>query len=146
MMLGRLVRWMRIFGYDVWYQDPVDDPMLIRMANEEKRVLLTRDTRLIRRRGIGEHLLIQENDPMKQLEEVIRVYPPHPGRILTRCIRCNTVLNPVDKGEVRNYVPDYVFQTETKFGRCPECCRVFWKGTHYTHMVNTCRHMIGHNS
>ena len=142
MMLGRLARWMRILGYDVHYENPVDDPALIDIANKEDRILLTRDTRLVKRKGVGKYLLIQNNDPLEQLVEVHHFYPAKMDRALTRCIRCNTSLIAVDKEEVREQVPEYTYLAESEFGCCPSCRRVYWKGTHYRHMIATCRARI----
>jgi uncharacterized protein with PIN domain len=139
MMLGKLAQWMRILGYDVLYLNPVEDSDLIGVSRRESRILLTRDTRLIKRRGVEDYLLIQDNDPMKQLKEVIRVYPPERGRMLNRCIRCNTPLVDAVKKEIRNEIPDYIYHSQARFGRCPDCGRVFWQGSHYHHMLKVCR-------
>ncbi len=142
MMLGKLARWMRVLGYDVLYLNPVDDTTLLNIAREENRILITRDTRLIKRRGVGEHLLILNNDPMEQLKEVVRLYPPVSERMLSRCIRCNAPLIPAVREDVRDKIPEYVYLTSSQFGRCSECGRVFWPGTHYHQMVKTCRKMV----
>lgn len=142
MMLGKLARWMRILGYDVWYKNPVDDETLLAMAREWHRVLMTRDTRLVRRRGVGEYMLIRENDPMDQLMEVVRAYPPDPGHVLGRCVRCNTLLVSAEKEDLKDRVPEYICLTESKFGRCLKCGRVYWQGTHCRHMVRTLRERL----
>ncbi len=143
MMLGRLVRWLRILGVDVLYLNPVEDRELLRLSRRDKRILLTRDTRLVQRRGVGEYLLLRDNDPMAQLKAVIRVYPPEPNRILTRCLRCNTPLTPSEKSDVRDEVPEYIYHTVSQFARCRSCDRVYWEGSHCQHMVETCRRLMG---
>ncbi len=143
MMLGRLARWLRILGFDVLYLNPVDDKELIRLSRRDKRILLTRDTRLVQRRNLGEHLLIRENDPMAQLASVIGVYPPAPERILTRCIRCNVLLTASEKRDVRDEVPEHIYHTVSRFARCRQCDRVYWEGSHCQHMVKTCQRLIG---
>ncbi len=143
MMLGRLARWLRILGVDVLYRNPVDDGELIRLCRRDNRILLTRDTRLVLRRGVGEHLLLRENDPMAQLAAVIRIYPPAADRVLTRCIRCNTLLTACKKTEVRDEVPEYIYHGVSDFARCRQCDRVYWEGSHCRRMIETCRQLIG---
>jgi hypothetical protein len=133
---------MRILGFDVLYLNPVEDDALIRLGKEQGRTLLTRDTRLVQRRGVGEYLLIVSNDSMEQLQEVIRVYRPAPEKMLSRCIRCNVPLVPADKKQVQDNVPEYIYHRESAFGRCPACRRIFWQGTHSQHMAGTCRELI----
>jgi uncharacterized protein with PIN domain len=137
MMLGKLARWMRVLGYDVLYLNPVTDGELIQISQQEQRVLLTRDTRLVQRRGVGEYLLLTKNAPMEQLAEVLDVYPPPPGKAFSRCILCNASLISVSKREVKDEVPEYVYLNESKFGRCESCGRIYWQGTHYRRMVRT---------
>jgi uncharacterized protein with PIN domain len=138
-MLGRLARWLRLLGHDTVYIPHIDDGLLLRIAREQNRTILTRDTRLTKARGIGRHLLLEDNDPFKQLNQVIRAYNLIPaldekGRIslppLTRCSVCNEPLDEIAKEDARNHVPEYVYKTTESFKRCAKCGRHYWKGTH----------------
>jgi len=51
-MLGRLAKWLRIFGYDTTYVACSKDSFLILTARKENRILLTRNTHLIKKRNI----------------------------------------------------------------------------------------------
>ena len=47
-MLGKLSRWLRFFGFDTFYiKGDVDDDELLKIAENEGRVILTRDKQLI---------------------------------------------------------------------------------------------------
>jgi len=69
-MLGRLARWLRILGYDVEYF-PGEDDELVHQARREGRILLTRDTRLVRRHQLPPHVFIQSDHVMEQLRQVV---------------------------------------------------------------------------
>ena len=73
-MLGRLARWLRLLGCDTLYYPSIEDRRLIRIASEEDRVLITRDTRLVRMRGLKHFLLLHENDPFEQLKKTITTF------------------------------------------------------------------------
>ncbi|KPK34127.1 MAG: hypothetical protein AMK70_08500, partial [Nitrospira bacterium SG8_35_1] len=73
-MLGRLARWLRLLGYDTLYFTDIEDSLLLRIARDEHRVLLTRDTGIVKVRGLGEHLLLSENDSFAQLENVLHSF------------------------------------------------------------------------
>ncbi|MBW2661546.1 MAG: hypothetical protein JRD93_06075, partial [Deltaproteobacteria bacterium] len=49
-MLGRLAKWMRIIGCDVEYFSEISDNEISERAFHSGRVILTRDTMLIRRK------------------------------------------------------------------------------------------------
>ncbi|MBI5187436.1 MAG: DUF5615 family PIN-like protein [Nitrospinae bacterium] len=49
-MLGRLAKWMRILGCDVECFPGMEDGELVELALAEGRVLITRDTLLVKRK------------------------------------------------------------------------------------------------
>src|SRR5574342_1045708 len=77
-MLGRLATWLRELGHDAEYFRGEDED-LIRRAMREGRLLLTRDTRLLRRRQLPPHLLIQSDHVTEQLRQVVVTLGLDPG-------------------------------------------------------------------
>lgn len=130
-MLGRLAKWLRLLGLDTLYDPHVSDAALLRRAQAEGRILLTRDTRLLRRRQLPPHLYVRSDDFRAQLRQVVAAFGIDPStHRLERCPCCNTVLLQAVKGEVQSQVPPYVWSTQTSFARCPDCGRVYWPATH----------------
>ena len=130
-MLGRLARWLRLLGFDTLYDPHISDSRLLRVAREKGRVILTRDTRLVRTKGVNDYLLIKANDPFQQLLEVIHAFSLKDFFPLTRCVVCNGHLSKVpDKKEIRDSVPDFIFHNFYNFLRCSDCGKIFWEGTH----------------
>jgi hypothetical protein len=130
-MLGRLARWLRFLGFDVLYFPDISDSELVRIAREQDRRILTRDTRLVQRKGLAHPLLITANDPLEQLMEVLGSVTMKPLAPLSRCVKCNSPLAPInDKNEIADAVPEFVFLQYNNFLRCTECGKIYWKGTH----------------
>lgn len=50
--LGRLARLLRLLGFDVWWSNDADDQALADISVEQRRILLTRDRGLLKRRAI----------------------------------------------------------------------------------------------
>ncbi len=134
-MLGRLATWLRLWGYDTAYRPEADDPELARLARAEERILLTRDVELTRRRGLA-CILIASERVEEQLQQLVRDLQLTPRQAFSRCAVCNLPLQDVTKESVQDAVPPYVFQTMEVFRRCPRCRRVYWRGTHWAHMVS----------
>jgi len=132
-MLGKLATWLRLLGCDVEYFPKIPDDDLVEKASRSGRVILTRDTELIRRREArGNHFFVRGNDYRDQLRQVAEHFSIVPsGRILTRCLRCNETLEAIDRSAVRDRVPPYVFETQPDFRTCSRCGRVYWRGTHH---------------
>jgi uncharacterized protein len=130
-MLGRLARWLRLLGFDTLYFSDISDNHLIRIAKEQGRFILTRDTGLAKIKGIGDCLLIGSNDSFQQLLEVIRTLNLKDFHFFNRCVSCNGQLSRLlDKTEIKDAVPDFVFLNFHSFLTCSSCGRVYWEGTH----------------
>jgi uncharacterized protein len=140
-MLGRLATWLRILGYDAEYFRG-EDETLLRLAWRDDRILLTRDTFLLRRRHLPSHLFIQSDRVQDQLRQVLAAFhlqpPASPAR---RCIRCNLPLEPRTKSEAQGFVPDFVWASQDAFWTCPRCHRIYWAGTHRHHMAEAIRRL-----
>jgi uncharacterized protein with PIN domain len=65
------------------------------------------------------------------------------GRVLSRCLRCNELLAPIDRSDVRNRVPPYVYETQPGFRTCGRCGRIYWRGTHRENAVAEIREILG---
>ena len=71
-MLGKLVKWLRILGYDTAYPSFSDDSSLILTARQEGRILLTRDANLNKRRNICDFLFINGDHWEEQMAGIIK--------------------------------------------------------------------------
>ncbi|HVO95927.1 MAG TPA: Mut7-C RNAse domain-containing protein [Terriglobales bacterium] len=140
-MLGRLAKWLRVLGFDVIYGPHLSGYGLIRAARAEGRVILTRDSRL-KQRQPPPFLLISSDHYREQLEQVIGEFRLDTGRkFFTRCLKCNSLLQPRPKKAVESIVPPYVFTTQERFFWCPSCQKVYWPATHHQRMVIELREM-----
>jgi len=132
-MLGRLARWLRAAGYDTAYDPATDDMDLLRQARAEDRVLLTADHALARSHA-ARTLLITTDDLESQLKQVLDALGPPGGALFSRCLACNGILEPADKANLAGQVPRYILDHHATFSRCPDCQRIFWRGTHWDRM------------
>jgi len=130
--LGRLARWLRIIGYDTVYYKEDDKSKLIIASLRDERIVLTRASSMPRSSGIR-IVHVKENDVEKQLAQVVKELrlDISEDRTFTRCVDCNEPLILVEKREVKDKVPQFVFQSQNEFKKCPACSKIFWKGTHW---------------
>ena len=90
-MLGRLARWLRILGHDVAYGPHLSGRTLVDCARRERRLLLTRDTRLLRDPDLPPHIFVASDHFREQLRQVADAVPLG-GAFLHRCLDCNRAL------------------------------------------------------
>ncbi len=142
-MLGRLARWLRALGYDTEFNPALDDPQLALKAAREDRVLLTRDSGLVKRRMVRRSVLLGSGQLPAQLRQVINeVGLPPPTIRVRRCMVCNGNVKPVDKRDAADYVPPFVAKTQSRFYRCSRCGRYYWAGTHVQKMRERLREIL----
>ena len=143
-MLGKLARWLRIIGCDTEYFPSIEDADLVERGAQTGRLILTRDTLLIRRRKArANHLFIRSDHFRDQLRQVVRDLSLDPfARFLSRCIECNDLLRPIEKTDLPRSIPDYVSMTRDRFSTCPSCHRIYWEGTQRERMAEELREIL----
>jgi uncharacterized protein with PIN domain len=132
--LGTLARRLRLLGIDAAYEsEDVGDPALATLSAEQKRVLLSRDRGLLKRREIWAGAYIYSHRPDEQLRDVLERFTPALAP-WTRCMACNGVLGEVDKDAVRRRLEDGTQRTYDVFAQCTACARVYWRGAHHARL------------
>src|ERR1019366_10339227 len=69
--LGKLARRLRLLGFDAVRRRAATDEELISLSLREKRILLTRDRGLLKRRELTHAAAVRGTDPREQLPEVV---------------------------------------------------------------------------
>lgn len=135
-MLGRLARWLRAVGYDTRYDATLADPVLVRLAAAEDRILLTRDRHLLRELRPVRALELRSDVPLEQLRDVVHTLAlPAPAELFVRCLVCNAELSPpLEPAEARALLPPRAHGLPGPVRRCPVCERVYWPGSHARRM------------
>ena len=146
--VGTLARRLRMLGFDAVFAHPVADDELVRIAQRDGRVLLTRDVYVLHRRPVADGtvraILIIRDDIASQVRQVLRSLDLHaPFASFSRCLKCNVPLVPTTREDVADEVPPFVYQTHRSFTRCPRCRRIFWSGTHRQRMLRELSDIIG---
>jgi uncharacterized protein len=129
--LGKLAKWLRILGFDTLYE-PGFSTKKNMGSGRKNRILLTRTEGVRDSKLPQAFIFITSNNPFEQLGQVIDalgiIYTD--TRPFSRCIRCNTRIQAVDKDSVRGNVPDFTWQTCDIFKICGRCRRIYWPGSH----------------
>jgi hypothetical protein len=144
-MLGKLAKELRMLGYDTIYYQGENAYPLIKWAREEGRVILTRNTKLIPKRPEDNIIRVMEDKPPLQLRELIqkKVISLNEKNFFSRCLLCNILLVEIPREEAEGKVPDFIFYQQREFFRCPQCLRIYWKGSHQDHMQRKINELIG---
>ncbi|MBA3005625.1 MAG: Mut7-C ubiquitin/RNAse domain-containing protein [Proteobacteria bacterium] len=134
--VGKLASLLRMAGFDTFYRNYISDPELVMVAVQEGRIVLSRDTDLLKRKELVYGYLVREIYPEKQLAEVVHLFGLKDQlQPLSRCMRCNGLLQPVDKEQVLDQLEPLTRKYYHVFHQCSECKHIYWPGSHLDRML-----------
>lgn len=129
--LGTLARRLRLLGVDTAYESTdIGDPALAARSAAERRVMLSRDRGLLRRRELWAGAYIYSTQPEEQLQDVLGRFTPE-LRPWARCTACNGLLRAATKEEVADQLKGGTERSYDVFAQCASCGRAYWKGAHH---------------
>ncbi|BFH73253.1 Mut7-C RNAse domain-containing protein [Sulfurisphaera javensis] len=124
-MLGKLARWLRILGYDTLYSNTYEDWKILKIAEENDRIIITRDRGLCvraRKKGLECFLVYPTEDFIDILTKLAIKYKIdlNADPNFSRCTECNGVLEKIDENR----------------WKCTKCGKEYWKGSHWRTIEN----------
>ncbi len=134
--LGKLAKLMRLFGFDTHYEKHYDDEEIIRISVAEHRTILTRDLGILKRNIVTHGYYVRSTRAEEQITEIIKRFNlQNEIREFSRCLLCNSSLEPISKKEVEEVLPPKVKKFYNEFFICQNCRKVYWRGSHYKKML-----------
>ncbi len=141
--LGKLARRLRMLGFDAAYDNRLQDRDIVDISVREKRIVLTRDRRLLFHKAITHGYWVRSDDPDTQLAEVMqRLDLQRQVRPLQRCLDCNGEIEAVERDEVWDSLEPLTRRYYREFYRCPRCRKIYWEGSHVMHMSEKIRGLV----
>ncbi len=133
--LGKLATYLRLLGFDVWYQNDYDDDTLANLSSQAQRILLTRDRALLKRSIVTYGYWVRAKHPEPQVIEILQRFELWQQIApFQRCLSCNGCLESVPKVAISDRLPPLTQQYYDEFSRCQSCDKIYWKGGHYERM------------
>ncbi len=133
--VGKLATLLRMAGMDTATAPGLDDRGLVEKGAAEGRILLSRNRDLLKRGRVVHGHLVRSQEPREQLAEVLALYDlAGKTRPFSRCLRCNTLLQPVAKAAILHRLQPLTRKYYHHFHICPACRRIYWRGSHHHNM------------
>ncbi len=145
--LGRLVKYLRLLGFDILYPKHLEDEELAELSAREERVLLTRDRGLLMRKIVVYGFCLQTKDSGQQLTDVLARFnlqgAIEPWR---RCLRCNGQLDRAAKENIVERLEPKTKKYYHEFHMCRDCRQIYWKGSHYRPLNDVIKTVLSDSS
>lgn len=156
-MVEGLARHLRCVGIDaaVPFLKKPEPRQLLDQAHKEKRVLLTRDAKLLKHQYLANNQVYKLKCLLKndQLLEVIKTFRLNISeeQLMSRCTKCNgsfiqkplTHEEAVEASKGFQIIPNCLFNKDIEFWQCTLCRQLYWEGNQYHNavekFVNICK-------
>lgn len=134
--LGRLCKYLRMLGFDTLYFKNYSVDQLIDLSRQGRRILLSKDQKLAKHPKVNHWYWIRSSDPLEQIRDLYEKLDLASNiEPLIRCIKCNNEIISVPKKEILGKLQPRTAKYYQEFFQCPDCERIYWKGSHYEHMM-----------
>ncbi|MDJ0808415.1 MAG: Mut7-C RNAse domain-containing protein [Gammaproteobacteria bacterium] len=141
--LGKLARRLRMLGFDTAWGNRLEDREIVDISVREKRIVLTRDRRLLFHKAVTHGYWIRSDDPDTQLAEVMqRLDLYRQVQPLRRCLECNGEIEAVDRDLIWDQLEPLTLRHYSEFFRCRQCRKIYWEGSHVEHMNGAIRDLV----
>jgi uncharacterized protein with PIN domain len=142
--LGKLARYLRMLGFDTLYRNDFGDQEIIEIAQQQKRIILSRDKLLLKSTRVDHGYYVRAIHKHDQLTEVVEKFDLYSQfKSFTRCMTCNSSLRSRQKESIRELIDPDIYNNFSDFFVCPECRKVYWKGSHFARMEGLILDIIG---
>jgi uncharacterized protein with PIN domain len=134
--LGKLVKYLRMLGFDALYRNDYNDREIIDIALAEERIILTHDIGLLKVKTVTHGYWVRSQEPKIQVKEVLNHFDLYTSiHPFNRCIKCNGILETVEKETIIQQLEPMTRKCFYSFYQCRQCKSIFWEGSHYERMM-----------
>jgi hypothetical protein len=133
--LGTLARKLRKFGLDVRYDNSFSDETIAEISVKEKRIILTRDIGLLKRKEVRYGYFVRSEETDDQAKEILENFKLVKYiKPFTRCLDCGNKIKRISRKIVKTKLPDHTFEEGMIFFYCSNCDKIYWEGSHVLRM------------
>jgi len=141
--LGNIVKYMRLLGFDLYYDSLLSTRKIIDISKRESRVILTKNRKLLKFKDVTHGIFIRPGITKEQIRQIIDYLDIRDNiKPFSRCLRCNTLLKSVSKEKILDRIPPRTKEFCDEYVQCQSCDKIYWKGTHFFNMKKVVRQIL----
>lgn len=128
---GKAAVFLRALGFDAEYSNSWTDAEIASVARTEKRVVISKDIELLKRKQIVYGRFLRAAGPYEQIAEIVHFFGlKGPFNFFSRCLICNVPLRKVEKSQICHRLKPRTKKYYNNFMMCGNCGRIYWNGSH----------------
>ena len=125
---------LRNLGLDTaWVDETLKPTQIVQLAEQEERIILSRDSKLITCKKTQPLIRLISSDPFTQLKQIISTLDIKVSKkdLLSRCVKCNSGELQIIGAEEAMKTLQWENTEESlikEFWKCPSCNQIYWEG------------------
>jgi hypothetical protein len=141
--LGNIVKYMRILGFDLYYDPLLSTREIIEISKKENRIILSKSKKLLKFKDVSHGIFIRPGTSIEQIRRLIDYLDIKDNiKPFSRCLRCNALLKSVAKEKILDRIPPKTKEFCDEYVQCQSCDKIYWKGTHFINMKKIVRKIL----
>lgn len=141
--LGDIVKYMRILGFDLYYDPLLSTREIIEISKKESRIILSKSKKLLKFKDVSHGIFIRPGTSTEQIRRLIDYLDIKDTiKPFSRCLRCNALLKSVAKEKILDRIPPKTKEFCDEYVQCQSCDKIYWKGTHFINMKKIVRQIL----
>jgi len=135
--MGKLARLLRMAGFDTAYVKANNLARVLAISKEENRLIVSRNSRYLELQLASNFYHLTEDEPRDQFRKLVTDLQIQldEKQFLTRCLRCNELLEKIATEKVLERLYDFVARTQQEIFICRQCDKLYWHATHARAMI-----------
>ena len=133
--LKDIVKYMRVLGFDLYYDPLLATREIIEISKREHRIILTKSRKLLKFKDVTHGIFIHPGTTTEQIKRIIDYLNIKDNiKPFSRCLLCNTLLKSVPKEKIFDKIPPKTKEFWDEYAHCKSCDKIYCKGTHFINM------------
>jgi uncharacterized protein with PIN domain len=142
--LGDIVKYMRVLGFDLCFDQALSPRQIIEVSEKENRIVLTKSRKLLKFKDVTHGIFIRPGTTEQQIKRIIDFLDIEDQiKPFSRCLRCNNLLKTVPKESIADRIPPKTRAFCDEYSYCKPCDKIYWKGIHFIKMKRLVDSIMG---
>lgn len=135
-----------MLGIDTLCRNDIQNHEILEISQTLNRIILTKDRGLLKKKTVTHGYWIRSLQPDDQAREVLRRFDLlRQLKPFSRCMVCNRLVSSIAKEEIVDRLEPRTIQFYHEFWNCPDCGKIYWKGSQYQIMKEWADELVGWN-
>jgi uncharacterized protein with PIN domain len=124
-------------GFDTAYVKEDSLARVLAISKEENRLIVSRNSKYLELQLASNFCQLTADEPLDQFRKLVTDLQMQldEKQFLTRCLRCNELLEKIATEKALERLYDFVARTQPEIFVCPRCDKLYWHATHARAMI-----------